>query len=141
MAALVDQVTIPTSLLSGGYATVGYFLTGEHRPYDRKAGAIDRVIPKANLTQCGGFGAWEIAARWSYIDLTDNLIRGGTMQNMTAGVNWYTNSYCKFVFNYIHSWADSPDFTGFGAIGPTYDTSRLVSNQTDAFGIRCQLDF
>jgi len=141
MAAVVDQSSLPTSLLSGGYATVGYFLTGEHRPYDRKAGAIDRVIPKANVTRCGGLGAWEIAARWSYIDLTDNLIRGGTMQNMTAGVNWYTNPYCKFVFNYVHSWADSPDFTGIGPGGPTFDNSRLVNNQTDAFGLRCQLDF
>jgi len=141
MAAMVDQSSLSTSLLSGGYATVGYFLTGEHRPYDRKAGAIDRVIPKANVTRCGGLGAWEIAARWSYIDLTDNLIRGGTMQNMTAGVNWYTNPYCKFVFNYIHSWANSPDFTGINASGPTFDNSRLVNNQTDAFGLRCQLDF
>jgi len=141
MAAMVDQSSLPTSLLSGGYATVGYFLTGEHRPYDRKAGAIDRVIPKANVTRCGGFGAWELAARWSYIDLTDNLIRGGTMQNMTAGVNWYTNPYCKFVFNYIHSWSESPDFIGVVANAPAFDNSRLVSNQTDAFGIRCQLDF
>ncbi len=29
----------PGFLLGGGYTTVGYFFTGEHRPYDRKAGA------------------------------------------------------------------------------------------------------
>ena len=29
----------------GVYAQVGYFLTGEHRPYDRTLGCIDRVKP------------------------------------------------------------------------------------------------
>ena len=35
----------PTRPLDGGYVQVGWFLTGEHRPYDRVAGAIDRVKP------------------------------------------------------------------------------------------------
>jgi phosphate-selective porin OprO and OprP len=141
MAAIVDQSTSPQSSFDGGYATVGYFLTGEHRPYDRKAGAIDRVIPKSNFSRHGGIGAWEIAARWSYIDLTDNEIRGGTMENLTVGMNWYTNPYCKFVFNYIHSWSESPDFTGLAPSGPTFNNNRLVNNQTDAYALRCQVDF
>ncbi len=44
----------PNAVLAGAYAQVGYFLTGEHRPYDRKAGAIDRVIPKRNLKFASG---------------------------------------------------------------------------------------
>ena len=28
---------------AGFYTTVGYFLTGEHRPYIKKSGAIDRI--------------------------------------------------------------------------------------------------
>jgi len=32
-------------VLHGEYVQVGWFLTGEHRPYDRVAGAIDRVRP------------------------------------------------------------------------------------------------
>ena len=141
MVAALDQTNEPSTSFTGGYATFGYFLTGEHRPYDRKAGAIDRVIPRSNVSRCGGLGAWELAARWSYIDLNDNLIRGGTMENLTLGVNWYANPYCKFVFNYIRSWAESPDFIGLTPAGPTFDNNRLVNNQTDAFGLRCQLDF
>ena len=57
MAAVVNQETNPTALLGGGYATLGYFLTGEHRPYDRKAGAIDRVIPNCNFKKGGWLGA------------------------------------------------------------------------------------
>lgn len=120
-----------TAVLPGAYAQIGYFLTGEHRPYDRKQAAIDRVIPKSNLTFSGnrcnpGLGAWEVAGRWSYLDLNDSAIRGGTIMDYTAGVNWYWNPYTKMVFNYVHSISDSP----------THPES-----QTDLFGVRAQLDF
>jgi phosphate-selective porin OprO/OprP len=134
MAAVVDQTSTPTSTLGGAYAQVGYFLTGEHRPYDRNAGAIDRVIPHCDLKRGDGLGAWEIAARWSYVDLVDNEIDGGTMQNATAGLNWYANAYCKCVFNYIHSWGQTPDF--FPIV-----SSRQISSQTDIFATRLQIDF
>ncbi len=104
-------------------------------------GAIDRFIPRSHFSRGGGWGAWEIAGRWSYLDVTDRTIIGGEMQNMTVGLNWYTNPYCKMAFNYIHSWAMSPDFTGMGPGGPTFDGSRMLKNQTDAFALMCQVDF
>jgi len=77
--------------LPGMYAQAGWFLTGEHRPYDRKLGTIDRVIPKENFgyNAAGGAGAWEVAARFSWLDLSDNGIHGGQLTDWTAGVNWY----------------------------------------------------
>src|SRR5262249_24414835 len=52
----------------GGYLMVGYFLTGEHRPYIKKSGAIDRIKPFHNFVRCDsedgeeccGLGAWEV---------------------------------------------------------------------------------
>ena len=131
MVTLVNQNIGSTAALPGAYAQAGYFLTGEHRPYDRKAGTIDRVIPKSNLTFAGtncnpGLGAWEIAARYSYLDLNDSTIRGGTISDFTAGVNWYWNPYTKMVFNYVHSVPDSPVFP---------------KSATDMFGVRAQIDF
>ena len=59
------------------YATAGYFLTGDHRPYLKKAGAIDRVKVLRNLgahDDCGcGWGALELAARYSFLDLNDKI--------------------------------------------------------------------
>jgi phosphate-selective porin OprO and OprP len=136
MGCFVD--TVPgNAFLSGVYSQVGWFLTGEHRPYDRKNGAIDRVIPFRSLTKKGdGFGAWELAARWSYLDVTDRQVIGGDMQNMTVGLNWYVNPNCKCVFNYIHSWSDSrPIRNG------TILNNDFIGSQSDAFGLRCQLDF
>lgn len=137
MGCFVDTSRNGTAFLNGAYSQVGWFLTGEHRPYDRKAGAIDRVMPFHSVSKCGGgCGAWEIAARWSYLDVTDRQIQGGMMQNMTAGLNWYVNPNCKCVFNYVHSWADSrPIRNG------TILSNDFISSQTDVFGMRCQLDF
>jgi phosphate-selective porin OprO/OprP len=136
MGCFVDTQS-GNGFLNGTYTQIGWFLTGEHRPYDRKAGAIDRVMPSHSVSRGGGgWGAWEIAARWSYLDLTDQSISGGLMQNMTTGVNWYVNPFCKCVFNYIHSWADSrPNRSGV-IISPEF-----ISSQTDAFAMRCQVDF
>lgn len=75
---------------------------------------------------CCGLGAWEVAARWSCIDLTDGTVNGGDMSNFTAGVNWYCNPYCKVVFNYIHSWLDHRSG---------------IRSETSVYGLRAQVDF
>lgn len=137
MGAFVDTASVGNGFLYGAYSQVGWFLTGEHRPYDRKAGAIDRVIPYNSLTRCNyGLGAWELATRWSYLDLSDGAINGGLMQNATFGVNWYVNPYCKCVFNYVHSWAESRPIRNGAFVG-----ANTIDSQTDGFGLRCQIDF
>ena len=35
------------------------------------------------------WGAWEIAARWSDLDLTDGSVEGGDMQILSLGLNWW----------------------------------------------------
>ena len=45
------------------------------------------------------WGAWEIAARTSWLDLSDGQIRGGRMVIFTGGVNWYWNRYIRILFN------------------------------------------
>lgn len=114
--------------LPGVYAQAGWFLTGEHRPYDRKLGTIDRVIPKENFgyNAAGGSGAWEVAARFSWLNLNDNGIQGGQLTDWTAGVNWYWNPNTKLVFNYVHALASVPGSD---------------QSQTDMFGLRAQVDF
>lgn len=131
-----------TAVLPGFYAQVGYFLTGEHRPYDRKLGQIDRVIPFKNFSfnkdGCNtGMGAWEIAGRISHLDLNDKSIQGGTITDFTAGLNWYVNPNVKLVLNYIHS---SSNYAGVGGAPPVAGAiSRR--NETDMIAARCQMDF
>lgn len=87
---------------NGLYTYASYFLTGEHRAYNKTAGAFDRVAPLCNFNiKDGGWGAWELAARYSYLCLNDKLITGGEEQDFTFGVNWYLNPNTRVMFNYI----------------------------------------
>ncbi len=90
---------LPKATFDGMYASASYFLTGEHRPYVMEEGEFDRVIPKAST------GAWEIAARWSTMDLNDLSegvnIKGGRGTNVTLGLNWHINANFKWMLNYV----------------------------------------
>ena len=89
---------------SGYYAQVGYFLTGEHREYRHADGLLAKVAPKHNfgLHSGDGWGAWEVAARYSGVDLDDGGVRGGRQNNTTLGVNWFLNPNARLTLNYIH---------------------------------------
>ncbi len=84
--------------LKGGYVSAGYFLTGERRPY--KSGVFRRVVPRRNVFE-GGRGAWELALRYSFLDLNDATVRGGEEEDVTAALNWYLNPHTRAMFNYV----------------------------------------
>ena len=88
----------------GCYAQVSYFLTGEHRQYDKAKGIFSMLRPYKNFSfNDHSFGAWEIAARYSYLDLKDDGINGGELNDATLGLNWYLNPNMRIMGNYIHS--------------------------------------
>ncbi len=90
-------------LFWGGYAQVSYFLTGERRIYGRAAGVFGRVIPKNPFRPSARqWGAFQIAARVSMLDLDDADIRGGQELNLTLGLNWYLLSNLRLSANYVH---------------------------------------
>jgi phosphate-selective porin OprO and OprP len=102
-------------LLQGWYAQASYFLTGEHRPYNKSKGVFDRVMPKHDLVPCGdssrptdGCGALEVAARLSHLDLNDEGIEGGRLTDFTVGTNWYLNPFMHVSFNYVRAFLDDP---------------------------------
>lgn len=118
----------------GLYAQVSYFLTGENRVFNRSTGVFDRVRPRENFlrvrSEDGGVitgpGAWEIAYRYSYLDLNDAGINGGVAADHTVGLNWYLTPYVRLMFNYVHSHADLAQFQGL---------------PLDIFEMRAQFDF
>lgn len=126
----ISQRGGPQLTFWGMYMFGSLFLTGESRPYDRKGGVLDRVVPKRPFIaepNCDhGPGAWELALRWSYIDLNDENISGGQLNDVTAGLNWYLNGYTKIQFNYIRAMQN---------VVTAHNAS------TDIFGVRAQVDW
>jgi len=97
-----------------GFSVYGsWFLTGEHRVYTRSSGKFGRVIPKHSLSLNGeGLGAWELAARYSYLDLDDSGIEGGELEDISAGLNWYFNANARFMLNYVYAQVDRSTWDG-----------------------------
>ncbi|HHT9116439.1 MAG: porin [Planctomycetes bacterium] len=91
---------------SGFYVYGSYFLTGENRRYSTKSGSFDMVKPKKIFKWGESLGAIELAARYSALDLADEAISGGRLQDTTVGVNWYLNPNMRIMLNYVHSEAD-----------------------------------
>ena len=93
----------PADLSFGGwYVQAGYFLTGEHRNYDRSSGKYKRITPKSMVGD-GGIGAWEIAVRYSEMDLSSESVRGGKERNATLGLNWWLNRSLMLRLNYVYA--------------------------------------
>lgn len=104
----VQQIDGPNLGFQSAYGYVSYFLTGESRPYRKNNGTFDRLIPNTNAlkptTATGkpsGIGAWELAARYSFIDTNNHNVNGGELQNVTLGINWYLNPYTRIGLNYV----------------------------------------
>ena len=85
----------------GGYVSASWFLTGEERGYDRSSASVASVLlPNREFSwKNWTAGAWEIAARWSYVDLTSGSVNGGRMNIAMLGLNWYWNRYIRWMLN------------------------------------------
>ncbi len=87
---------------SGAYLYASWFITGETRNYNSRTGVFGGIKPLRKFDLTGkGYGAWELAARYSTIDLNDGPIHGGRENNITLGLNWYLNSTMRLTANYI----------------------------------------
>ncbi|HKX46627.1 MAG TPA: porin [Planctomycetota bacterium] len=92
----------------GYYAQVGYFLTGESRPY--KGGVFGRVQPKSDWKGVGnGSGAWELAARYSgaSFDPDTPVATEVDVNSITLGANWYLNANARIMANYVLASVDN----------------------------------
>ncbi len=104
----------------GWYAQALYFLTGEHRDYEKKTGVFGRVVPHENFGEHGSLGALQIGARYNVLNLVDSGVDGGRLEDVTLGLNWFLNPNLKIQNNFTYTVRDaqaSPgggDYSGFG---------------------------
>ncbi|MCA9039373.1 MAG: ATPase [Planctomycetaceae bacterium] len=132
----------PDMNFHGGYVYLSYFLTGEHIPWDRESGTLGRVKPFENfflVDRCsggtgGGWGAWQVAVRYSYADLTDETVFGGVGESITFGLNWHWNPHARMQFNYIYGEITDRNVTDVNALTFTGGDYHII-------GTRFMVDF
>jgi phosphate-selective porin OprO/OprP len=94
----------PRPVLYAFYVSGSYALTGEMRQYRQDLGTIRRIRPKRELRDgSGGLGAFEIALRFSRLDLNDQNITGGTLNDLSFAFNWYPTYPTRVSFNVIRA--------------------------------------
>ena len=109
---------------SGWYLQGAWTITGEHRAWTNANGGFVGIRPaKAFSLQRGTWGAWELAARYSQLDLNDHDgvagapapaggVRGGGQKISTVGLNWYPNNAVRFLLDYQWVRVDRLGLTG-----------------------------
>lgn len=139
---LTTAQRLPDPKFSGWYVQAAWTLTGEPRAYYTSEARYRAPRPATNFDpRSGTLGAFEIAGRYSVIDLNDRegrsfsaalpgSVRGGEQQILSLGVNWYLNPVMRFMLNYQKVDIDRLTATGL-QIGQAYD----------AVAARAQLNF
>jgi phosphate-selective porin OprO/OprP len=130
--------TGPDVMFHGGYIQAAYFLTGEYMTYERDSGTIGRISPFENFFVvrdssgqiCHGCGAWQVAVRYSYLDLSDQDIAGGIGSNTTLALVWYMNPYASLQLNAV-----------YGEIEEHEPVGGFTEGEFLALGARFRIDF
>lgn len=120
----LNPVTGKTGSSFHGYYLLGScFLTGEQRNYRASAGQFRGIKPNRNFNLGEkGTGAWEVAVRYSSLDLNHGAVSGGKLEDFTAGLNWYLNPNARVMWNYIRA-------------------NRETLGKADVFQMRFQVNF
>ncbi|MDQ0466471.1 phosphate-selective porin OprO/OprP [Caulobacter ginsengisoli] len=120
---------------NGWYVEGGWVLTGEARKFNPETAAFDAppVTRPFNLKN-GGWGTWELAARYSTVDLNHDetallaadRVRGGEQSITSLGVNWFLNPTVRLSLDYLDVSVDRLTAGGLQA-GQDYQALNLRS--------------
>ncbi|NOG60529.1 MAG: porin [Proteobacteria bacterium] len=112
---------------------VGYFFTGESMKYKTK-GQFSGITPKKSVTK-GGWGAWQLAARYEQMDLRDGNRDGGEAEVFTVGLNWHPTSNTRVMADY----ATTLDIKCGGVAGASTTCDGATGTEPSAFTLRAMM--
>jgi phosphate-selective porin OprO/OprP len=119
---------------NGGYVEAGWVLTGEPIRYSAGGAAFARPRVAEPWTLEGpGIGAWELAARYSVVNLNSNVIPsvsqsvtggvfGGLQKIVGVGLSWYPNDWVRFILQFQYTNVDRLNSAGNVQIGQQFET-------------------
>ncbi|MBX9745989.1 MAG: hypothetical protein K2X34_03750 [Hyphomonadaceae bacterium] len=122
------ETPLGVELESDGYYVDLYWgITGESRAYRGNQGSWGPIVPRSPVTE-GGWGHWDLSARYDFIDVSD-VDGGGSRGEQTAyalALNWVPVDHVRFMLNYAQSEMDR--VTG-------------VDDEAQVITLRTQFDF
>ena len=104
----------------GYFFMASYFLTGERYLYDFKNGTMQKTTPILH-----DYGAWQLAFRYSCLNLNDAMVLGGSQKDLSIGLNWFPEKKLKLMINYI--------------MVETNPSDNGLNRHVNILGLRCQL--
>lgn len=142
---------------AGYYVQGSWILTGEARRFDRARGTFWFPTPNKSLG-AGGWGALELALRYSVMDLNYRAgspgemapaggVRGGRQEIWGAAILWYPRPRIRLMVNYLHvnvdrlNPADLEDPEPFGPAPSTPPIGVQVGQSFDVVGVRIRYSF
>lgn len=98
----------PSLGFQGGYLEGSLVLNGAGRAYALTPDASTAYavfepvgVPEGRRVSRGGAGIFELSARYSFVDLDDRNLRGGSERDVSVGLSWYPEPNLRFIANYV----------------------------------------
>lgn len=117
MNAMLSRNTVTKALpsqpyFSGWYGQASWVITGEDHPWDAPTATYKSVAPAHPFDPfgTGGWGAFEVAGRYSHVNLTDiggvgvatSSLPQGKESDTTLALNWYLNNFVRGELDWTH---------------------------------------
>jgi len=128
----------PGLSFNGGYVEAGWNITGEPFRYNVGSAAFARpkvddpfIINENSVSP--GIGVWQLAARYSLMDLNSNVtpgiaqsvtggIYGGFQRIFGAALSWYPNDWVRLELQFQYTSIDKLNAAGTTQIGQNFET-------------------
>jgi phosphate-selective porin OprO/OprP len=125
------------------YMSAHWLITGEkYANFFGKQNAFGDIVPTRNFDMKGGWGAWELAFRFSHMDASDfkadnaagtgRLLTGfaNEADGYTVGLKWIVNPQVRFLANYVRTDFNQPVVSNGATL-----------NSEDGLNFRTQINF
>jgi phosphate-selective porin OprO and OprP len=140
---------------SGWYVQGAWTLSGQPRRYNIASATFDPPRSEKPFNRrTGDWGVWELAARYSSLDLNyleggagtapvAGAVRGGEQKIITLGLTWYPNAVVRFQADWQQVDVDrlSPGGTAFGAGALTPPAGAQIGQELNIWSFRTQYAF
>lgn len=107
----LDAPNLNNPSFNGYHISGSWILTGEMRSYNKRNGTFGN-IPVSRSVKQGGIGAFDLTARYSYLNLNSGMVQGGKIGIISLGLNWWPTPVFGVNINYRHIILDRFDTNG-----------------------------